>query len=234
MIPTADFIALLKAHPWSYDPTDEYSYLQHIASQRKLLYLCQQQPELFRLYNHAENRFIRSLPFDFQSVPGTLPGKDEKQHTQTHHRPMNPELIRLIRAAALAVVNECDSMSSVAPPTTPYPQPEAPAPVVEKPAKAAKAKPAPAPAPEPEPAPAPAPEPEPEQPAITEARLRETVKTLPNEGKAKLKAYFVRKYNYNTMAEIAAEHYADIHAAAIKIGAVDTNPDAPADDIGDM
>lgn len=224
MIPTADFIALLKAHPWSYDPTDEYSYLQHIASQRKLLYLCQQQPELFRLYNHAENRFIRSLPFDFQSVPGTLPGKDEKQHTQTHHRPMNPELIRLIRAAALAVVNECDSMSSVAPPTTPYPQPEAPAPVVEKPvkAKAAKA------------APAPAPEPEPEQPTITEARLRETVKTLPNEGKAKLKAYFVKKFGYNTMAEIAPEHYADIHAAAIKIGAVDTNPDAPADDIGDM
>lgn len=104
-----------------------------------------------------------------------------------------------------------------------YAAPEAPAPVVEKPAKAAKAKAAPAPEPE-----------QPEQPVITEARLRETVKTLPNEGKAKLKAYFVKKFGYNTMAEIAAEHYADIHAAAVKIGAVDTDPDAPADDIGDM
>ena len=223
MISAADFIALLKSHPWGFESSsDHITYHQGLASQRKLLYLCQQQPELFRLYNHAENRFIRSLPFDFQSVPGTLPGKDEKQHTQTHHHhPMNPELIRLIRAAALAVVNECDSMSSVAPPTTPYPQPEAPAPVVEKPikAKAAKA------------APAPAPEPKPEQPTITEARLRETVKTLPNEGKAKLKAYFVKKYNYNAMAEIAAEHYADIHAAAVKIGAVDTDPNAPAEEV---
>jgi hypothetical protein len=33
------------------------------------------------------------------------------------------------------------------------------------------------------------------------------------------------------MAEIAAEHYADIHAAAIKIGAVDTDPDAQAEEV---
>ena len=98
------------------------------------------------------------------------------------------------------------------------------APPAEKPAKAAKAKPAPAPAPEPEPE-------QPEAPVISETRLRETVKTLPNEGKAKLKAYFVKKYGYNTMAEIAPEHYADIHAAAIKIGAVDTDPDAPAEEV---
>ena len=223
MIPAADFIALLKTHPWGFESLRGKHYDRGLASQRKLLYLCQQQPDLFRLYNHAENRFIRSLPFDFQSITGNSV-KDEKQHTQTHHHPMNPELIRLIRAAALAVVNECDSMSSVAPPTTPYPQPEAPAPVVEKPAKAAKAKPAPAPAPEPEPE-------QPEAPVISETRLRETVKTLPNEGKAKLKAYFVKKYGYNTMAEIAPEHYADIHAAAIKIGAVDTDPDAPAEEV---
>ncbi len=92
----------------------------------------------------------------------------------------------------------------------------------EKPVKAKAAKAAPAPAPEPE---------QPEAPAITETRLRETVKTLPNEGKAKLKAYFVKKYGYNTMAEIAPEHYADIHAAAIKIGAVDTDPDAAAEEV---
>lgn len=107
----------------------------------------------------------------------------------------------------------------------PPPQPETPAPVAEKPAKAKAAKvAAPAPAPEPEPE-------QPEQPAITEIRLRETVKTLPNEGKAKLKAYFVKKFGYNTMAEIAPEHYADIHAAAIKIGAVDTDPDAQAEEV---
>lgn len=223
MIPTADFIALLKAHPWSYDPTDEYSYLQHTTSQRKLLYLCQQQPELFRLYNHAENRFIRSLPFDFQSVPGTLPGKDEKQHTQTHH-PMKDILQQVFDICIKPLVEAINNLaadvrfSSGKSPTTP----DTPAPVVEKPVKAKAAKAAPAPAPEPE---------QPEAPAITETRLRETVKTLPNEGKAKLKAYFVKKYGYNTMAEIAPEHYADIHAAAIKIGAVDTDPDAAAEEV---
>jgi hypothetical protein len=216
--PTADFITLLKAHPWGFESLRDAPYDRGLASQRKLLYLCQQQPELFRLYNHAENRFIRSLPFDFQSVPGTLPGKDEKQHTQTHHHPMNPELIRLIRAAALAVVNECDSMSSVAPPTTPPPQSETPAPVVEKPVKTKAAKAA---------APAPAPEPEPEQPeapTITQERLKAAVQTLPDDGKKKLKEYFMKKFGHNTFAEITENHYADIHAAAVKIGAVDTDP----------
>ena len=124
----------------------------------------------------------------------------------------------------IEAINNLATGALGAPPASPAA--EAPAPVVEKPAKAVKAKPAPAPAPEPEPE-------QPEAPAISETRLRETVKTLPNEGKAKLKAYFVKKYGYNTMAEIAPEHYADIHAAAIKIGAVDTDPDAQAD-IGDM
>jgi len=222
MIPASDFIALLKTHPWWFESLRGKSYERGLASQRKLLYLCQQQPELFRLYNHAENRFIRSLPFDFQSVPGTLPGKDEKQHTQTHHHPMKEIFTLFFDICIKPLIEAVNGLAQSSGTTAPIP--EAPAPVVEKPAKAVKAK----------PAPAPAPEPEPEQPAITEARLRETVKTLPNEGKAKLKAYFVKKYNYNTMAEIAAEHYADIHAAAIKIGAVDTDPDAPADDIGDM
>ena len=225
MIPTADFIALLKAHPWGFESLRGKSYDRGLASQRKLLYLCQQQPELFRLYNHAENRFIRSLPFDFQSVPGTLPGKDEKQHTQTHH-PMKDILQQVFDICIKPLV---EAINNLAAGTAASPHPASTvtvveAPPAEKPAKATKAK----------PAPAPAPEPEPEQPAITEARLRETVKTLPNEGKAKLKAYFVKKFGYNTMAEIAAEHYADIHAAAVKIGAVDTDPDAPADDIGDM
>lgn len=239
MIPTADFIALLKTHPWDFESQRGKSYDRGLASQRKLLYFCQQQPELFRLYNHAENRFIRSLPFDFQSVPGILPGKDEKQHTQTHHpmkeiftlffdiciKPLIEAINRLAHSnGATAPSGEMTGLNTPNGPTSYV----GPAPVVEKPvkAKAAKAAPAPAPAPEPEP--------EPEQPAISEARLRETVKTLPNEGKAKLKAYFVKKFGYNTMAEIAAEHYADIHAAAVKIGAVDTDPDAPADDIGDM
>lgn len=213
MIPAADFIALLKTHPWGFESASGTTYDRGLTSQRKLLYLCQQQPELFRLYNHAENRFIRSLPFDFQSVTGNSV-MDEKQQTQTHH-PMK-EIFTLffdicVKPLIEAINNLAQASGTTASVTTTV---EAPAPVAEKPAKAAKAK------------PAPAPEPEPEQPTISEARLRETVKTLPNEGKIKLKAYFQKKYGYNTMAEIAAEHYADIHAAAVKIGAVDTDPDA--------
>jgi hypothetical protein len=223
MIPTTDFIILLKAHDWGFE-SDGHNYAQGLASQRKLLYLCQQQPELFQLYNHAENRFIRSLPFDFQSVPGTLPGKDEKQHTQTHHHPMKEIFTLFFDICVKPLVDAINNLATGAL-GAPPPQPEAPAPVVEKPVKAKAAKAA---------APAPAPEPEPEQPeapAITEIRLRETVKTLPNEGKAKLKAYFVKKFGYNTMAEIAPEHYADIHAAAVKIGAVDTDPDAQTEEV---
>jgi hypothetical protein len=226
MTPTADFIALLDTHNWGFESLRDTPYDRGLASQRKLLYLCQQQPELFRFYNYAENRFIRSLPFDFQSVPGTLPGKDEKQHTQTHHHPMKEIFTLFFDICVKPLVDAINNLATGAlgaPP--PPPQPETPAPVVEKPAKVKAAKVA---------APAPAPEPEPEQPeapAIGESRLRETVKTLPNEGKAKLKAYFVKKFGYNTMAEIAPEHYADIHAAAIKIGAVDTDPDAPAEDV---
>lgn len=219
MIPIADFIALLKTHPWGFELLRGKPYDRGLASQRKLLYLCQQQPELFRLYNHAENRFIRSLPFDFQSVPGTLPGKDEKQHTQTQHHPMKEIFTLFFDICVKPLVEAINNLAHASGTTAPVP--EAPAPVAEKPAKAAKTK----------PAPTPAPEPEPEAPAISETRLRETVKTLPNEGKAKLKAYFVKKFGYNTMAEIAPEHYADIHAAAIKIGAVDTDPDAAAEEV---
>jgi hypothetical protein len=228
MIPTTDFITLLKAHDWGFESLRDAPYDRGRASQRKLLYLCQQQPELFRLYNHALNRFIRSLPFDFQSVPGTLPGKDEKQHTHTNT--MTNELFKSFFDISVKPLVDAINNLATGALGAPPPQPETPAPVVEKPAKAKATKaaaPAPAPAPEPEPE-----QPEqPEQPAITEIRLRETVKTLPNEGKAKLKAYFVKKFGYNTMAEIAPEHYADIHAAAVKIGAVDTDPDAQTEEV---
>jgi hypothetical protein len=207
---STDFIALLEQHDWYYDRSDDNrAYSKGAKSRDKLLYLCQQQPELFRLYNHADNCILRSLPFDFQSVIGK-PMTVEKQQIQTT-TPMNPELIRIIRAAALAVVNECDALSSAPPPTTPPP-------AAEKPAKAAKAKTAPPPAKEEEPA-----------VVISEARLKATVTTLPNEGKLKLKAYFQKKFGYNTMAEIAEENRADIHAAAVKIGATDTDPDADVD-----
>jgi hypothetical protein len=223
MIPAADFIALLKTHPWGFESADGDPYHQGLASQRKLLYLCQQQPELFRLYNHAENRFIRSLPFDFQSITGNSV-KDEKQHTQTHHHPMKEIFTLFFDICIKPLVDAINNLAAGAL-GAPPPQPETPTPVVEKPVKAKTPKAAgPAPTPEPEPE-------QPEAPAISETRLRETVKTLPNEGKAKLKAYFVKKFGYNTMAEIAPEHYADIHAAAIKIGAVDTDPDAPAEDV---
>lgn len=229
MIPTADFIALLKSHPWGFESLRGKPYDRGLASQRKLLYLCQQQPELFRLYNHAENRFIRSLPFDFQSITGTLPGKDEKQHTQNTSTMKDilqqvfdiciKPLVEAINNLAVFIKENGEDSASPSKSVVLTAADRGPGQVAEKPVKAKAAKAAPASAPEPEPE-------QPEAPAISETRLRETVKTLPNEGKAKLKAYFVKKYGYNTMAEIAPEHYADIHAAAIKIGAVDTDPDA--------
>ena len=65
---------------------------------------------------------------------------------------------------------------------------------------------------------------------MTEGRFKETVKTLSNEGKMALKAYFVKKFGHNTMAEVLPQNRADIHAKALELGATDTDPDA----IGDM
>ena len=142
----ADFIALLKTHPWGFELLRGKPYDRGLASQRKLLYLCQQQPELFRLYNHAENRFIRSLPFDFQSITGNSV-TDEKQHTQTQHHPMKEIFTLFFDICVKPLVEAINNLAHASGTTAPVP--EAPAPVAEKPAKAAKAKPAPAPAPEP-------------------------------------------------------------------------------------
>lgn len=216
----SDFITLLEAHDWLFKDYDNAA-----KSQKRLLYLCQEQPELFRLYNHADNCILRSLPFNFPSVVGTTPVKDETQHTQTT-TPMKDLLQSIFETLIKPLIDAIDRNTAAkgnvgyapeaAPPTTPPP-------VVEKPVKAAKAA---------KPAPAPAPEPEPEVAAesISEARLKATVKTLPDADKLKLKAYFQKKFSYNTMAEIAEENRADIHAKAVELGATDTDPDA----LGDM
>lgn len=226
------FIALLEAHDWHFDKSDDPSaYAKGRESQKRLLYLCQQQPELFRLYNHADNCILRSLPFNFPSVVGTTPVKDE---TQQYNIQMNvtvtiditPESANNIVAALLSVVGKPSIGETKADCGQAGSTPAAEKPAPEKPAKAAKAaKPAPAPAPEPEPEAA-----EEAAEVISEARLKATVKTLPDADKLKLKAYFQKKFSYNTMAEIAEENRADIHAHAIKLGATDTDPDA----IGDM
>ena len=215
----ADFITLLEQHDWYYDRSDDNkAYTTGCKSREKLLYLCQHQPELFRLYNHAENCIIRSLPFDFQSILGASPGKDEKQHTQTNTmtEPLFKSFFDICLKPLVEAINNLAQASGTTAPTL-----ETPTPVAEKPAKA-KAKAAPAPAPEPVAE-------EPVADTISEARLKATVKTLDNDGKLKLKTYFQKKFGYNTMAEIAEENRADIHAAAVKIGATDTDPDAEVD-----
>ena len=228
---TPDFQKLLDAHDWDFMSAEGTRHGQGLASQKKLLYLCQQQPELFRLYNRAESRHIAGLcaTNKFQTSSGNS-AENENHNTQTHY-PMNPEILRIIRAAALAVVNECDVLSNApAPPggadgvernlitEKPAEPPLAEQQKAAKPTKAAK------------PAPAPAPEPEPEAEPMTEGRFKETVKTLSNEGKVALKAYFVKKFGHNTMAEVLPQNRADIHAKALDLGATDTDPDA----IGDM
>jgi hypothetical protein len=223
LISASDFIAFLETHDWHFKDYDKA-----LKSQKRLLYLCQEQPELFRLYNHAENCILRSLPFNFPSVVGTTPVKDETPHTQTT-TPMKELLQSIFEALIKPLIDAIDRNTAskgnvgyapeAAPPATPPP-----APVVEKPVKAAKApKAAPAPAPEPE-APEEAAEP------ISETRLKATVKTLPDADKLKLKAYFQTTFGYNTMAEIAEENRNAIHAKAISLGATDTDPDS----LGDM
>lgn len=218
------FLTLLKHHDWYFERASGPAYHQGRASQKKLLCLCQEQPELFRLYNHAENCIIRSLPFDFPSVVGTTPVKDETQQHNTHHMNVavtiniTPESANNIVAALLTAVGS-KPVVGVAGESKSTLVEVGSAPAAEKPAKTPKAAKA---------APTPAPEPEPEEsaPAISEARLVATVKTLPKEGKIKLKEYFTKKFGYNTMAEIAEENRNDIHAAAVKIGATDTDPEA--------
>ena len=222
---TKDFCTLLEAHDWAFAQIKylaRHRYEQGLRSQKRLLYLCQEQPELFRLYNYAENCIIRSLPFDFPSVAGTTPVKDETQQHNTHaNTPMKDLLQSIFEALIKPLIDAIDrNTASKGGCSAPALEPAAPAPVAaEKPAKAPKGAKA---------APAPAPEPEPEEaaPAISEARLVATVKTLPKEGKIKLKEYFTKKFGYNTMAEIAEENRNDIHAAAVKIGATDTDPEA--------
>ena len=238
-----DFIALLEAHDWYYDRSDDSRvYARGSASQKRLLFLCQQQPELFRLYNHASACVIRGEPFNFQSVTGD-PVKDENHKHQTTH-PMNT-----LEAALAAIFNPLiealDRNTAALNGRTPEPAPAPAAEPEEAPkktrAKKTEAAPAPEPeaeaAPEPTPAPAAAPTPAPAATAggVSEGRLRLTVQTLTPDNKKKLKAYFVKKHNVQGMSELNDAQRVDVHRAAVKIGAIDTFPEgeeapAPAED----
>lgn len=238
-----DFIALLEAHDWYYDRSDDSRvYARGSASQKRLLFLCQQQPELFRLYNHASACVIRGEPFNFQSVTGD-PVKDENHKHQTTH-PMNT-----LEAALAAIFNPLiealDRNTAALNGRTPEPAPAPAAEPEEAPKKTRAKKTEAAPAPEPEaeavpaptPAPAAAPTPAPAATAggVSEGRLRLTVQTLTPDNKKKLKAYFVKKHNVQGMSELNDAQRVDVHRAAVKIGAIDTFPEgeeapAPAED----
>ena len=230
----SDFQKLLDSHDWDFMSSEGARYNRGIASQNKLLYLCQQQPELFRLYNRAQSRHIAGLCTtmnNFQTSPGNSAETE-------NHKPTNPQtyipatmkdVFQLFYDICIKPLVEAINNHSVGAPASPHAAAtttQVEPPPAEKPAKPAKAaKPAPAPAPEPEPEP----EVEADEP-MTEGRFKETVKTLSNEGKMALKAYFVKKFGHNTMAEVLPKNRADIHAKALELGATDTDPDA----IGDM
>lgn len=224
---TPDFQKLLDAHDWDFMSSEGARYDRGLASQKKLLYLCQQQPELFRFYNRAESRHIAGLCATanrFQTSSGNSAENENQKPTNPQTYDTMKEVFQLFFDICIKPLVEAINNHSVVP--TPVSEPEQPAEKPEKPAKPAKAaKPAPAPAPEPEPEP----EAEPDEP-MTEGRFKETVKTLSNEGKVALKAYFVKKFGHNTMAEVLPQNRADIHAKALELGATDTDPDA----IGDM
>jgi outer membrane biosynthesis protein TonB len=224
-----DFQKLLDAHDWDFMSSEGTRYDRGLASQKKLLYLCQQQPELFRLYNRAESRHIAGLcttTNKFQTSPGNSAENENQKPTnpQTNIPTTMKEVFQLFFDICIKPLVEAINNHNADAVATAITQAEPPP--TEKPAKPAKA---------PKPAPAPAPEPEPEVEAdpdepMTEGRFKETVKTLSNEGKVALKAYFVKKFGHNTMAEVLPQNRADIHAKALDLGATDTDPDA----IGDM
>jgi predicted component of type VI protein secretion system len=228
-----DFQKLLDAHDWDFMSSEGTRYNRGLASQKKLLYLCQQQPELFRLYNRAESRHIAGLSTTtnkFQTSSGNSAENENQKPTnpQTHSIPTTmKDVFQLFFDICIKPLVEAINNHSVGAPASPQAAAtttQVELPPAEKPAKPAKApKPAPAPAPEPEV------EAEPDEP-MTEGRFKETVKTLSNEGKMSLKAYFVKKFGHNTMAEVLPQNRADIHAKALELGATDTDPDA----IGDM
>ena len=220
---TSGFILLLEHHDWYFDRSDDNRvYSRGLGNQKRLLYLCQEQPELFRLYNHASNCVIRNIPFDFQSVLGTTPQAGSKQHTQTT-TPMKDLLWPIFEPLVNKIVEAIDRNTAAKTCGTRAPAPvpeEQPAPVAEKPA----AKPATKPKAE-KPAAKPAPAAEPAE-IISENRLRATVKTLPPDEQKKLGRFIKETYAVGTMAEIPEDARGTIHAEALKAGATDTDPDA--------
>lgn len=227
----AEFIQLLQQHDWYFQQADDSrAYAAGQRSQNTLLYICQQQPELFRLYNHADNCSIRGVPFNFPSVStsAAVENTNNKPHTTTIMKPIFTEFFEICIKPLIDSIDR----TTAALLRTPIADaaPEAPA---EKPArkpKAEKAAPAPAPAPTPAPAPEPEAAPAPDEldtPAaeVTEARMRATIKTLDDDAKGKLKLFITKNLGCNSLAEVKPEQRAALHAQAIKLGATDVDPD---------
>lgn len=243
LITTEEFIRLLEQHDWYFDRSDDpKAYAAGSQSQKTLLYLCQQQPELFRFYNHADNCIIRNVPFNFPSVIGFPVTVEKQQHIQTKHqntimKPIFTELFEICIRPLVEAIDRLAASGNIAGAALTKTAPvEAPAaeekPATEKPAKVKKEKAAPAPeAPAAEPAPAAE---ESAAPAITEARMKATVKTLDEAGRNKMKEFITKKLGAQSIAELSAEQYARVHAAALKLGATDTDPDAEKDEFADL
>lgn len=226
-ITTDEFTRMLEQHDWYFDRADDgRAYAAGARSQKTLLYLCQQQPGLFRLYNHADNCTIRGVPFDFPSITGTPVMAEKQQHIKTKHettmKPVFTELYEICIKPLVDAIDRLAASGSIAGAALTKAVPvETPA-AEEKPAKVKKEKPAPAPE-----TPAPAAAGESDEPVITEARMKATAKTLDAANRDKLKEFIAKKLNAQSLAELTPDKYARVHAAALKLGATDTDPDAP-------
>lgn len=170
-------------------------------------------------------------------------------------------LLRILRAAALAVVNECDTISSAPAPSTPAPVgdgiPEAPKPKATRAKKETPAPAATAPAPEqpdptapdtmPEqPASAPAPAPSP-KPASSKATLEDlqayaySIGKVANGGVSteagtKARNWIKKNFNVEGIGAVpnVADNYDRVLEMLIKVGATDSRlpaPTAPEDEL---
>jgi hypothetical protein len=121
-----DFQKLLDAHDWDFMSSEGTRYDRGLASQKKLLYLCQQQPELFRLYNRAESRHIAGFcttTNKFQTSPGNSAENETQKPTnpQTHSIPTTmKEVFQLFFDICIKPLVEAINNHSVGAPASPH------------------------------------------------------------------------------------------------------------------
>lgn len=96
---TAEFQTLLIDHDWHFERSDDSrAYQKGLREQSRLLHLCQQNPEWFRLYNHANRCIINNSSITFDTE-GMTP--EVQKTTNTTYPDTMKEVLALVFAALI-------------------------------------------------------------------------------------------------------------------------------------